>query len=450
MYDLGIIGGGPAGYVAAERAGQKGLSVVLFEKKKLGGVCLNEGCIPTKTLLYTAKLYENAKFGDKYGIFAENVSFDYKKIQKRKNKVVRKLVGGVGMKMKKHKVEVVAAQAHIESRQADHIVIAADNKQYQCKNIMISTGSEPFIPSIPGLNKDEILTSTGILELDYVPESLNIIGGGVIGLEFANFFSSMGSKVSVFEMMPEILPGMDEEISEMLRKDLSKRGVDFYLNAKVTEIKGKDVVFEQNGETDSVKGDKLLVSVGRKPVVEGFGLENLNVELLGKGIKIDKQCRTNLPNVFAAGDVTGFSLLAHTASREGEVVVNTIAGQADTMRYQAVPGVVYTNPEVSGVGLTESEAKKQGIKYKVRSLPMTYAGRFMAENEGKNGLCKVLVGQKYNEILGVHMIGNPSSEMIYGAAMAIESELRIRDLEEIIFPHPTVSEIFRETIFDFE
>jgi len=448
-YDLGIIGAGPAGYVAAERAGHKGLKVVLFDKNYLGGVCLNEGCIPTKTLLFSTKIFDYAKNGAKYGILAENVACDFEALNKRKNKVVKKLVAGVGAKMKKNKVEVVMYQAEIDSRTEEAINITANGEKYECRNLLICTGSEPVVPPIKGLKRDEILTSKEILELTDIPESLTIIGGGVIGMEFANIFNVLGTKVTVIEMLDEILTGMDVESAVMLRKEFTKNGIDFHLKSTVTEIKGDKVIFEHEGKSKEVSSEKILLSVGRKPVTEGFGLEKLNVEMFGKGIKIDQHCRTNLPNVYAAGDVTGYSLLAHTASREAEVAVNNILGERDMMRYNAIPAVVYTNPEVSGVGLTEEEAAKKKIDIEVKSLPMVYAGRFIAENEGKNGLCKIITGKKYGELLGVHMIGNPSSEMIFGAAMAIEAGLRVKDLKQVVFPHPTVSEIVKETLFEF-
>ncbi len=452
MYDIAILGGGPAGYDAAEKAGSKGLKVVLFEKKELGGVCLNEGCIPTKTLLYSAKIYDNARHSEKYGIKTGEVSFDFSSMMSRKNKVVKKLVGGVGYKMKSNKVDVVKALGTIKGKNGSTIIIEADGKQYEANNLLISTGSEAFIPPIKGIEgvSDTILTNREILNLTESPASLVIIGGGVIGMEFASFFNSLGTKVSVIEMLPKILGPMDPEMSELLLKEYEKRGVEFFLNSKVTEIKDNTVIFESaKGETISVEGEKILISVGRKPVTQGFGLETLGVELDRGGIKVNNKMQTNIPGVFAAGDVTGFSLLAHTAYREGEVVINNLTGREDIMRYNAIPGVVYTNPEIASVGLTEEEAKSKGIEYKVAKLPMTYAGRFIAENEGFNGLCKVLVGAKYGEVLGVHMIGNPSSEMIYGACMAIETELTLKEMEEIVFPHPTVSEIFRETIFAF-
>ncbi len=451
MIDLAIIGGGPAGYVAAERAGAKGLNVILFEKKMLGGVCLNEGCIPTKTLLYSAKTYDNALHGNNYGIEATNVTFSFEKIMARKNKVVRKLVSGVAAKMKIHHVEVINGEAIIQGRTNEGIEISCGDKKYVANNLLICTGSEAFVPPIPGLKEsgDVIVTNREILSLTSQPESLIIVGGGVIGMEFASFFNSFGTKVTVIEMLDEILSGMDTEMSAMLREQYAKKGVTYHLSSKVTQINGNEVIFEKGGNVFSAKGDKILISVGRRPVTQGFGLETLGVELFKGGIKVDDKMRTNIPKVFAAGDVTGFSLLAHTASREGEVVVNNLTGQKDTMRYNAIPGVVYTNPEIAGVGLTEEMAKAKNIPYKMAKLPMAYSGRFVAENEGGSGLCKVLIGEKYGEILGVHLLGNPSSEMIYGACLAIEAEMTLQEMKEVVFPHPTVSEIFKEVIFEF-
>lgn len=452
MIDLAIIGGGPAGYVAAERAGAKGLGVVLFEKRELGGVCLNEGCIPTKTLLYSVKVYDSALHGDKYGVTAEKVSFDFGKIMDRKNKVVRKLVGGVGAKMKAHKVNVVKGAAYIKGRSAKGIEIECGGETFLAANLLVCTGSEAFVPPIDGLEKagDIIVTNREILDLKEQPKSLVVIGGGVIGMEFASFYNSLGTEVTVVEMLPEVLGGFDHELCGMLRDVYAKKGVKFNLECKVTRIDGNKVVYVGNDEKEaSVSGEKILVSIGRRPVVEGFGLENLGVEFDYKGIKVDSKMKTNVPGVYAAGDVTGHSMLAHTASREGEVVVNNLTGRSDAMRYDAVPGVVYTNPEVAAVGLTLDAAAAQGIAAKEIKLPMAYAGRFVAENEGGVGMCKMVIGEKYGQVLGVHMLGNPSSEMIYGACIVIEQEMTAKELQEVIFPHPTVSEIFKETIFTF-
>ena len=456
IFDLAIIGGGPGGYVAAERAGAAGLSTVLFERKSLGGVCLNEGCIPTKTLLYSAKVYNYAINGDHYGVYAENPSFKYEEIVERKNKVVKKLVAGVKAAMKAYKVTVVGESAVIEGRGKEGITIKAGEETYTAKNLLICTGSEAAVPPFPGLKEagDVIVTNREILALEEQPKELVVIGGGVIGMEFAAFYSTLGTKVTVVEMLPKILGPLDDEISAMLQKQYEKKGIQFCLKCKVTGIEGNTVVYEDpDGNVQRVSGDKILVSVGRRANLQGFGLENLGVELAlnpaGRpyGIKVDEHMRTNVPGVYAAGDVTGFSMLAHTASREGEVAVNNILGKADHMRYNAIPGVVYTNPEVAGVGLTEEEAKAKGIDYKAVKLPMAYSGRFVAENERGEGLCKIIVGAKYHEVLGVHMLGNPCSEIINAACIAIEQEMTLEQLKEVVFPHPTVSEIIKETAF---
>ena len=459
MYDLAIIGGGPGGYVAAERAGAAGLSTILFEKKSLGGVCLNEGCIPTKTLLYSAKVYNYAVTGDHYGVHVDNPSYDYAEILKRKEKVVKKLVAGVRLAMKAHQVTVVPAEAFIKGRGAEGIAIEAEGEEYLAKNLLICTGSEAVVPPFPGLAEagETVVTNREILALTERPAELVVIGGGVIGMEFAAFFNTLGTKVTVVEMLPKILGPLDDEISAMLQKQYEKKGITFCLSCKVTAIEGDTVVYEDpEGNICRVRGDRILMSVGRRASLQGFGLENLGVEcVLNKagrpvGIKVDEKMRTSVPGVYAAGDVTGFSMLAHTASREGEVAVNTILGKEDRMRYNAIPGVVYTNPEVAGAGFTESEAQAKGIAFKVVKLPMAYSGRFVAENERGEGICKIIVGAERHEVLGVHMLGNPCSEIIHSACIAIEQGMTLEQLQEVVFPHPTVSEIIKETAFSLQ
>ena len=444
MYDLAIIGGGPAGYVAAENAGARGLKVVLFEKRELGGVCLNEGCVPTKTLLYSAKMYDHATGGKKYGITAADVTYEYKKMADRKTKVVRKLVAGIKMKMEAHNVEVVRGEAFIEKGDTNSVTISCDGQKYEAAHLLICTGSEAFIPPIPGIEDNEaVLTNREMLALTQAPESLVVIGGGVIGMEFASLYNSLGKPVMVIEMLPEILGGMDKEISGMLRGIYEQRGVKFCLQCKVTRIEGNTVHYTDiDGNELQAQGERILMSVGRRPVLKGFGLENIAVEV-ERGIKVNCHMQTSMPNVYAAGDVTGFSLLAHTASREAEVAVNHMTGIEDCMEYNAIPGVVYTNPEVSSVGMTEEQATNDGVEYRLCKLPMTYSGRFVAENEGQTGLCKILVSPD-NRILGVHMLGNPCSEFICTACMAITNGLSVEQLRRTVFPHPTVSEILKE------
>ncbi|MBQ5626782.1 MAG: dihydrolipoyl dehydrogenase [Bacteroidaceae bacterium] len=444
MYDLAIIGGGPAGYVAAEKAGATGQSVVLFEKRELGGVCLNEGCIPTKTLLYSAKMYDHATGGKKYGITAGEVSYEYKKIADRKTKVVRKLVAGIKMKMEAAGVTVVRGEAVIERGDVQGVAIACDGQSYDAKNLLICTGSEAFVPPIPGVEDNPaVLTNREMLALTEAPASLVVIGGGVIGMEFASYCNSLGIAVTVIEMMPEILGAMDKEIAETLRAVYAKRGVKFCLQCKVTRIEGNAVFYtDADGNELQCEGDRILMSIGRRAVLKGYGLENIAVEA-ERGIKVNARMQTSLPNVYAAGDVTGFSMLAHTASREAEVAVNNILGIEDTMEYNAIPGVVYTNPEVASVGLTEEQASTAGVEYRLHKLPMTYTGRFVAENEGQTGIFKALVSPA-GKLLGVHMLGNSSSEFICAACMAITNGLTVEQLQRTVFPHPTVSEMLKE------
>lgn len=446
-YDIAIIGGGPAGYNAAEKAVAGGLKTVLFEKKSLGGVCLNEGCIPTKTLLYSAKILDNIKGASKYGVSVEgNAGFDLGKIIGRKDKVVKQLTLGVKMKLTGAGVTIVEGEASIKGEANGSIQITSGGQTYSVKYVLVCTGSDTVIPPIKGLSEISYWTSKEALDIKELPASLAIIGGGVIGIEFASFFNSMGVKVSVIEMMPEILGAMDKETSALLRKDYAKRGIDFYLNTKVVEVSATEVTIEKDGKSQKVKTDKILVSVGRKANIANVGLESLKVELLKNGVKVNEYMQTSHPRVYACGDITGYSMLAHTAIREGEVAINHILGIDDVMSYKAIPGVVYTNPELAGAGKTEEELKAAGIPYSVLKLPMAYSGRFLAENEGGSGLCKLIVNGD-DEIIGCHMLGNPASELIILATVAIEKGYTVEEFQKIVFPHPTVSEIIRETLF---
>ena len=447
-YQVAIIGGGPAGYTAAEAAGKAGLSVVLFEKQSLGGVCLNEGCIPTKTLLYSAKTYDGARHAAKYAVNVPEVSFDLPKIIARKQKVVRKLVLGVKSKLTAHDVTIVTGGATI----LDKNHVQCGEEVYECENLLLCTGSETFIPPISGVDAVPYWTHREALDNKELPASLAIIGGGVIGMEFASFFNSLGVQVTVVEMLDEILGGMDKELSALLRAEYAKRGIKFMLNTKVVSV-GQDsdsplicVNYENADGPGSVVASKLLMSVGRRPVTKGFGLENLDLEKTGRGsICVDTHMQSSVPGVYVCGDLTGFSLLAHTAVREAEVAVNTIINKEDAMSYRAIPGVVYTNPEIAGVGETEESLQKKSIPYRAVKLPMAYSGRFVAENEGVNGVCKLLLAED-DTILGAHVLGNPASEIITLAGMAIEWKLTAGEWKKIVFPHPTVGEIFKEAL----
>ncbi len=451
MYDLIILGGGPAGYNAAERAGHAGLKTLVIEERALGGVCLNEGCIPTKTLLYSAKIYDYAKHGKDYGVTFGSAEIDHAFVVNRKNGVVKQLVSGVGAKLKKSGVEVVKASAVIRERNAEGFVVEADGKQYVGKQLLIATGSSPALPPIDGL-QDSLkegfaLTNREVLDLPAIPKTIVVVGGGVIGLEMASYFNSVGAKVYVVEMMDRIAGAVDPDISKLLQKDYASRGVEFILGARVTSIKNKAVTYEKDGKTVEIKADYALVSIGRRPRTANIGCENIGLKLERGAIVTTEQGKTNVPGVYAAGDVNGKSMLAHTAYREGEVCINTILGKKDRVNYGAIPAVIYTNPEVATVGETEESAKAKGLDVNVQTVTLKYSGRYIAENEHGYGILKIITDKKHKNILGLHMIGTYASEIIYGAAMMVETEMRVEDIQKLVFPHPTVCEVIREAMF---
>ena len=453
LFDVIVIGGGPGGYLAAERAAHAGLKTALFEKRSLGGVCLNEGCIPSKALLNSAKLYEHALHSAPYGVKCENVSIDQKTVIARKRKVVRTLVAGVKGKMKANGVEVVMEEATITGKTAEGFTVTAAGNTYTGKNLIIATGSSAAVPPIPGVQENLgsfVLTNREVLELEQIPEKFTVIGGGVIGLEMAAYYATVGSKVTVIEMLDHIAGATDLEIGGMLQKELEKKGVTFLLSHKCLSVEpGKVWAEAPDGTKLSVEADKVLLSIGRRANIQSIGLENIGVQTNRAGIITDTTCRTNVPGVYAVGDVNGHHMLAHTAYREAEVAVSNILGKPDTMRYHANPSVIYTQPEIASVGRTEEECKEKGIDYEVQKLSMRYAGRFVAENERADGLCKILVDKKRRTVIGVHLIGTYTGEMIWGAAEMLEMHLRVTDARQIIFPHPTVSEIIRETLWEF-
>ncbi len=449
-FDLIVIGGGPGGYVAAERAAEGGLKVCLFEKNALGGVCLNEGCVPTKTLLHSAKVLNYAQHGADYGVNAENISFDHAAVIERKKKVVKTLVSGVAAKMKAGKVKVVKEAATIREKTAGGIVVEAAGESYCGEKLIIATGSVATIPPVPGVKEGLasgfVVTNKEILEVTQLPRTLVVIGGGVIGLEMACYFATVGVKVIIIEMMNKIAGPTDPDICNNLMKHYEKMGMEFKLSCKVTSVGADCVNYEENGEAKSVQADMVLMSVGRRANTAGVGLENIGVYTERGAVVTDEKLCTNVPNVYAVGDVNGKIMLAHTAYREAEVCVNNILGKKDTMRYNVIPSVIYTNPEVATIGESEASAKEKGMHVKVIKLPTVYSGRYVAEVNGDDFI-KLVVDTDTNRVVGCHMIGTYSSEMIFGVAMMVDTELSIERLKKIVFPHPTVSEIIKEALF---
>jgi len=444
QYDLIIVGSGPAGYVGAVRAVKHGLKTAMIEKESnLGGTCLNWGCIPTKTLLKTAKVIHTIQDAKKYGVSTSGLSFDFGKIMARKNKVVKRIVKGVDYLMKSHAIEVIRGEASF----VDTHTLKTPQGNLTASHILIATGSSPARPPIPGLDSPNVLTSRELLALKECPKSLVIIGAGVIGIEFASFFRALDVDVTVIEMLDEILPMVDPEIAGMFKRHLAKSGVRFHLSSRVTQVEGETVFFtDQQGQKQSVRADKILLSIGVVPHTTGLNLETVGVTLEKQAIVTNEKMQTNVPGLYAAGDVNGRWMLAHTASREAEVAVDVIAGENAKMSYRAIPSCVYTSPEIATVGLSEKEAAEQGIEYVVGRYDMVANGRFLGETEGERGLVKAVVGKKYGELVGLHILAPYASEIITAGTQGIEAELLIEDFDQTVYPHPTICEGVREAI----
>ena len=452
MYDVIIIGGGPGGYLAAERLAQRKKQVLLIEKQYLGGTCLNVGCIPTKTLLNSAKHYLHAQEAPQFGVHADNIRFDMGEMAAWKKKTVETLCSGVASLMKRLKVDVVTGTGELVA--AGKVKIAETGEVHEAKAVIIAAGSVPAMPPIPGTKDNKkLLDSTALLELTQVPENLCVIGGGVIGIEFASLFGTLGSKVTVIEMMDEIIPPMDKELAPLLRKHL--KNTEFRLGCRVEKLDGGTVFYKtKEGKDESVKADIVLMAVGRKCQTESWNGKAAGIDITSKGVAVDERMRTNVSGVWAIGDVNGKSMLAHSAYRMAEVAVNDICSvldgtpSRDRMRYDAVPWVVYSIPEASGCGITEQEARSKNIGVKTATVPMIVSGRFVAENGVKAaGTVKVIADEKNGRILGVHILGSYASEMIWGASALIENEMRVEDVKQLIFPHPTVCEAIREAVW---
>lgn len=447
MYDLAILGAGPGGYTAAERAASAGLKTVLIEKDSLGGVCLNRGCIPTKSLLAGAKVYRHSLDSTNLGVSVKDVHYDLGTAMAWKDQTVSRLVQGIEFTLKKAGVEIVKGSGKLIG--SNSISIQETDTGIEAKNIIIATGSEPARPPIPGIEGNKlVLSSNELLCIKELPKSITIIGGGVIGIEFASYFSSLGVKVSVIEMLPEILPFMDAEVTNVYRRTL--KGVSIITNASVTNISGGIVTYRKEEAESSVEADLVLLATGRKAVTKDLGFESIGLEYGPKGIVVDESCRTNIPGIWAIGDVTGRSLLAHSASAMGMAVADTIAGKKSNIPWDAIPWVVYGDPEAAGVGMTEKEAVNQGYEVHKASIPARANGRFMAEKGvSAQGLVKLLEDKRTGRLLGAHLAAPYAGEIIWGMQYAIMNKAGIKDLSKIVFPHPTIGELFHDAIKAF-
>ena len=452
-YDLIILGGGPAGYHAAERAADAGFSTLVLEERSLGGVCLNEGCIPTKSLLYTAKIAGSAIHGEDYGVIADNVRIDHNKAIERKNAVVKKLVNGVAGSLKQRQVTIINARGVIRNRTENGFAVGANDEVFEGSRLLICTGSAVVIPPIDGIREAMgsgfAVTSREILDMPGVPEKLAIVGGGVIGLEFANYFAISGSDVTIIELLPEVGgPAIDEDIAKNLRANLEIIGVKFLLETKALGLENGAVRVGRATGEETVPSDLVLLSIGRRAWAEGIGLETIGISAERGAVVTDAQMRTNVPGVWAAGDVNGKMMLAHTAYREADVAINNMAGVNDSMRYDVIPQIIYTTPEAAGVGETDRSAKEKGYDVIKAVLPLQYSGRYVAENANGNGFLKLIADKRSRRILGVHIVGSYASEIILSAAVLIGSKYTTSAAEKIVYPHPTVGEVLRDALIE--
>lgn len=449
-FDIIVIGGGPTGYNSAEYAAHQGKKVLLVEKGNLGGTCLNMGCIPTKTFLYAAKMFHYASgAGEAYGVTAKNVEFAHAKAVDKKEAVVGALTQGIAGRLNRSKVKVVQGEAKI-SRDADEIHVSVCDETFAADHLIIATGSAPALPPIEGvaegMRTGRVMTSDELLSLREVPERLVIVGGGVIGFEMAAYFGEVGSKVTVIEMLDKVLGANDKEVSRLLQKEMEKKGIVFHLSSGVTRITDESVSFTKNGTEETVPYDRVLMCVGRRANIQIEGLDELGIKTERGAIVTDEKMQTNIAGIYAAGDVNGKCMLAHVGYREGEVAVNNILGKTDEMNYDAICGVVYTNPEAAFVGLSEEQAKAAGLNYSVKKASINCSGRHFAENGMSKGICKILVDNDTDRIVGAAVMSAYASEYIYSLALMIQQKIPVKEILKTVFPHPTVCEIVREAL----
>ena len=439
--DLLIIGAGPGGYETALSAARQGKSVILFNGDKLGGTCLNEGCIPTKCLCRNAEIITLFKEGERFGIDDFTFTVDYNKILERKSEVVNNLRNGVELLLKQEKITLVNGIASFKNSKT----LICNGEEYEGERIIIATGSISKKLPIPGHDLPCVMDSTSILNLEYIPASLTIIGGGVIGIEFASIFSQLGSKVTVIEYMKQILPPFDSDIAKRLKQSLTKRGVNIITGASAKEIRQNEfyeieVTYEVKGKEETVKSSDLLMAVGRAPRVDGFNLESSGVIYSSKGIPVDDFMQTNVPGIFAIGDVTGGMMLAHVASAQGERALNVINNKPDKLRFDLIPSAVFSNPECGMVGKTEEQCKEEKLEIKIGTSFYRANGKALAQGEPE-GLCKLIFRREDNLLIGAHIMGVEAADMAQQCANMMNSGLKLEEIREIIFGHPTISEV---------
>lgn len=446
-FDVAVLGAGPGGYIAAIRSAQYGMKVALIESRELGGTCLNRGCIPTKAFLHSAEIYESAKNSETFGITSGEIGYDFAKVASYKDGIVTKLRNGIAGLEKAYGVKVINGFGRIE----DAHTIDVDGEKITFDKLIIATGSVPALPPIPGIDCKSVLTSDDVLSLTSLPNSFVIIGGGVIGIEFATFLSSFGKSVTVIEMMPSILPGADADIVRVLSRVLKKKKVSVINNAKVTSISEGDCVsveYEVNGAVKTAEGACCIVCVGRRPLTSGIGIENLGLEMDRAFIKIDDHCRTNVENIYAIGDITGKIQLAHVASEQGMIAAANASGHDEVIDYSAVPSCIYTSPEIAFVGTGEDKAKALGIDYKVGSYNVAGNGKAMVMDEAI-GTIK-LIGDGSGKLIGAQLICPRATDMISELTALIRLGASVKDVAGTIHPHPTVNESIMEAAHDFD
>ncbi|HHZ01671.1 MAG TPA: dihydrolipoyl dehydrogenase [Tissierellia bacterium] len=446
---IAIIGGGPGGYVAAIRAAQLNAEVTLIEKEHLGGTCLNKGCIPTKVFLQTAGEYENVKNNFKdYGIKITGVELDWNQLQKRKTKIIRKLVAGVDALLRNNKVNKIIGEGSFLNKNQIEVIKSDGTRQLvDFDYAIIATGSEPAVIPIPGVDLPGVITSDELLSLKEIPKSMVIIGGGVIGSEFAAVYSAAGCQVTIVEMLPNIVANMDQDIVEPLKDKFIKSGVEIYTDTKVVSIsessEGLTVNTLSKGQERIFTAEKVLMSIGRKPVTENLSLEKVGVKTSKGAVLVNKSMQTNIPNIYAIGDCIGGVMLAHVASAEGIVAVESIMNKKSNIDFKTIPYCVYTNPELAGVGLTESQARERGYNVKTGIFPMYINGKAMIESKSE-GLVKYVIDEGTGEVLGLHMAGPNATELIVEGALALRLEATIEEITSTIHAHPTVGEALHE------